>query len=79
MKLYRYRWWFSALRPIRIRASHTPFLDVQRRWYGLNLLVPRTNVLNEFTEGELRVVSGSKFQARVVEGMNELKVDVRRL
>ena len=57
---------------MRILASQIPCLFVQRRWYGLNLLVPRTNVLKADTEGELRVDSDNRFQARVVEGKKEL-------
>ena len=65
-----------------MRERQIPYLFVQSLWYVLDGLVvngPRTSVLNMLKVGALRVDSGRRFQARVVEGKYELNVDVRRV
>ena len=64
---------------MQIHVSQTPCFDVHILWYGLYLLVPRTNILNVFIVGALRVVSGRRSQARVVEDKKESYLEVRRL
>ena len=61
-----------------MRDNQTPFVPVHKRWYGLYLLIPRTNVLKVFIDWVLRVRGGSAFHALVVDGKNELYVEVRR-
>ena len=72
IKLYLKRCEFKALKPSLNLVNQMPGLLEHSLWYGLYLLVPRTNALKIFTEFESRVVEGRLFQSLTVDGKNDL-------